>query len=342
MKNFRGVMLVKKLLKKVFLTAVLTTAFCMLTGFAPSKMQVNSKAVLRQEPTIRSARIGILEAGEFVRVTEETENGWYQIMYNDDAAYVKQNYLTAIPLKINALGDSMTAGAVVQDKNNIYFNVVGILCGAQETRNYGVNGTTMAGIMPTNFVDRAMFMEKDANLILVLGGTNDFYFNIPIGTDFDRNYFTFYGAMNMLCSRLQLVYPDSDIVFMTPLHRVDEFGEVNENGNTLEEYAFAISQVCSEYGIPVIDLYHEDKLNFGTNKELYMPDGLHPDDLGQMTIGYYVADRLKELGIVYGDKPQADDSIFQMGVGQETVSGNDLTGEAMTDTVVPEDIQQEG
>lgn len=316
----------KKLMKKALLMSMLLAAFCMLTGFAPSKMQVNKKAVIRQEPAIRSARVGTLELGEFVRVMEETENGWYQIHYNDGAAYVKKNYLTPLPMKINALGDSMTAGAVVHDKNNLYFNVVGILCGAQEARNYGSNGTTMAGIMPTNFVDRAMFMDKDASLILVLGGTNDFYFNIPIGTDLDRNYFTFYGAMHMLCTRLKTVYPDSDIVFMTPIHRADEFGEVNTNGNTLEEYAAVIAQVCSEYQIPVIDLYHEDKLNFGTNKELYMPDGLHPDDLGQMAIGYYVTDRLKDLGIVYGDAPQADDSIFQIGMEQEGVSGNDLIG----------------
>lgn len=331
----------KKLSKKLFLTVLLCAAFCVLTGFTYGKMQVNSKAVLRQEPTIRGARIGTLEAGEVVRVTGETEDGWYQIHHNDQTAYVKQNYLTPLPLKINALGDSMTAGAVVQDKNNLYFNVVGILCDAQAVRNYGENGTTMAGIMPSNFVDRSMFMDKDANLILVLGGTNDFYFNIPIGTDFDRNYFTFYGAMHMLCSRLKMVYPDSDIVFMTPLHRADEFGEVNDNGNTLEEYATVILQVCSEYGIPVIDLYHEENLNFGTNKELYMPDGLHPDDLGQMAIGYYVADCLKNLGIVYGERLQTDDSISQNDAMAETVSGNDLTGEAMTETAVPEDGEQD-
>ncbi len=296
---------------KTYVLFILTLIFMCLTGFAPSKMIVNSRAILRQAASIKSPKIGTLEAGEIVRVTA-TDGVWYEIAYGEEVAYVKQNYLTALPWKINALGDSMTAGAVVQDKNNLYFNVVGILCGAEESRNYGSNGTTIAGIMPTNFVDRAMFMEKDANLVLVLGGTNDFYYNIPLGTDQDRTYFTFYGAVHMLCSRLQAVYPDSDIVFMTPLHRVDEFGEVNKNGDTLEEFAFVIKQVCGEYGIPVLDLYHEEQLNFGTNKELFMPDGLHPDDLGQMAIGYYVADQLKELGIVYGDRPEVSDEVLQM------------------------------
>ncbi|MBO5292761.1 MAG: SH3 domain-containing protein [Lachnospiraceae bacterium] len=319
----------RRLGKKMLLFLLLGTAFCMLTGFAPSKMLVNSKAIVRQEPTIKGARIGTLEAGEVVRVTAATENGWYQINMGETDAYVKQNYLTEIPWKINALGDSMTAGAVVHDKNNLYFNVVGILCGAQEARNYGSNGTTIAGIMPTNFVDRSMFMEKDANLVLVLGGTNDFYYNIPLGTDQDRTYFSFYGAMHMLCSRLKMVYPDSDIVFMTPLHRVDEFGEINQNGNTLEEYADVIMQVCSEYDIPVIDLYHEDRLNFGTNKELYMPDGLHPDDLGQMAIGYYVADKLKDMGIVYGDRPEVDMSLIM----PQTVETTEMDGnQAVSET----------
>ena len=320
----------KKRGKKLFIFTFLITAFCMLTGFAPSKMIVNSRAVLRQETDIRSARIGTLEAGEIVRVTAAKENGWYEIAYGEEVAYVKQNYLTAIPWKINALGDSMTAGAVVHDKNNLYFNVVGILCGAEECRNYGSNGTTIAGIMPTNFVDRSMFMEKDANLVLVLGGTNDFYYNIPLGTDQDRTYYTFYGAMHMLCSRLKAVYPDSDIIFLTPLRRVDDFGEINKNGNSLEEYATVIMQVCGEYGIPVIDLYHEEKLNFGTNKELFMPDGLHPDDLGQMAIGYYVADKLKEFGIVYGDRPEVSDDIFQM--SQETGDAEQSGIDYMTDT----------
>ncbi|NLL79334.1 MAG: SH3 domain-containing protein [Clostridiales bacterium] len=316
----------KGIWEKAVILMILCMSYGILTGYAPSRMIVNSRAVVRQEASIKSARLGTMEAGEIVSVTASTENGWYQIRYGEGAAYVKQNYLTAIPWKINALGDSMTAGAVVHDKNNLYFNVVGILCGAEEARNYGSNGTTIAGIMPTNFVDRSMFMEKDANLILVLGGTNDFYFNVPLGTDQDRTYFTFYGAMHMLCSRLKTVYPDSDIVFMTPLHRVDEYGEVNKNGNSLEEYAAVIMQVCSEYGIPVIDLYHEQKLNFGYNKELYMPDGLHPDDLGQMAIGYYVSDKLCELGIVYGEKPEVDDSLFQVQPPEAvpSVSGNDL------------------
>lgn len=288
--------------KKRLLLGALCIGFLMLTGFAPSRMVVNHFVNVRTMPTSRSEKLGSLEAGEVVQVTGKTENGWYKINYGEQPAYVSGNYLTALPLKINALGDSITQGAVVFDNNNLYFNVVGILCGAEAVRNYGANGTTISGIMPTNFVDRSLFMDKDANLIFVLGGTNDFYYNVPLGTNADTTYFSFYGSLHLLCQRLQLLYPQSDIVFLTPLKRADEFGMTNTIGLSLENYVAAIQDVCGQYGIPVVDLYHEPQFDYEYRTDLYMPDGLHLDDLAHMELGHYITEKMVEMGIVYDDQ----------------------------------------
>lgn len=292
--------------KKRLALILLCAGYLALTGFAPSRMIVNHFVNVRAMPTARSEKLGSLEAGEIVHVAGITENGWYRFRYGEQEAYVSSNYLTALPLKINALGDSITQGAAVHDANNLYFNVVGILCGAETVRNYGANGTTISGIMPTNFVDRSMFMDTDASLVFVLGGTNDFYYNVPLGTNADTTYFSFYGSLHLLCQRLQLLYPQSDIVFLTPLKRADEFGMINTLGLSLEDYVAAIMDVCGQYGITVVDLFHESQFDYEHRTDLYMPDGLHLDDLSHMELGYFLTDKLVEMGIVYDDQPKEE------------------------------------
>ncbi len=212
--------------------------------------------------------------------------------------------------KINFLGDSITEGSAVADKeNNIYWQRVANMEGAI-TRGYGVGGTRIARKrVPSSsarndldFIKRTDDMDPDADIIVVFGGTNDFgHGDAPIGKFTDRTEYTFYGAMHILCNKLIEKYPAAQIVFMTPLHRLSEDKMINENGQPLETnlegFRNIIIEVARYYSIPVLDLWSVSGLQPKVDviKQTYMKDGLHPNDLGHKLIADKLIGFLKTL-----------------------------------------------
>ena len=204
--------------------------------------------------------------------------------------------------KINFLGDSITEGCGTSaGADTTFWSVLGRRTGAV-VRGYGIGGTRIArqqkpGDERTDqyFLSRVAQMDPDADIVVVLGGTNDFgHGDAPFGTMADRTPDTFYGAMHALCLALLERYPQAEIVIMTPLHRLSENALINDCGlriaATLEEYVEAERRVAAYYSLPVLDLYRVSGLQPAVPalRERYMPDGLHPNDAGHARI----ADRL--------------------------------------------------
>ena len=204
--------------------------------------------------------------------------------------------------KINFLGDSITEGHGTSDWGTKPFHqLLRIRCGLAEARNYGKGGTKIARLpvvtdhpFDQDFNLRAPDMNHDADAVVVFGGTNDFgHGTIPLGDMESRDIHTFYGGLHSLCTFLINTYKDKPIIFMTPLHRLNEVLDHNnrvKDGNTnarpLVEFVRAVREVCEFYGIPVLDLYRDCAL-YGQNWawcEKYMPDGLHPSDAGHELI----------------------------------------------------------
>jgi lysophospholipase L1-like esterase len=178
-----------------------------------------------------------------------------------------------------------------------------------EARNYGIGGTRIAKQIKPSASARwdldfcAIFsqMDDDADLIVVFGGTNDFgHGDAPIGAFEDRNSDTFYGACHCLMSGLIKKYPDARIVFMTPLHRISEDNTVKENGLSglkLIEYVNIIKEVAEFYSLPVLDLWSVSGLQPKVDviKEKYVPDGLHPNDLGHEKMAEVIGNYLSKI-----------------------------------------------
>ena len=204
--------------------------------------------------------------------------------------------------KINFLGDSITEGHGTSDWGTKPFHqLLRIRCGLAEARNYGKGGTKIARLpvvtdhpFDQDFNLRAPDMNHDADAVVVFGGTNDFgHGTIPLGDMDSRDIHTFYGGLHSLCTFLINTYKDKPIIFMTPLHRLNEvldhnnrIKDGNKNARPLVEFVRAVREVCEFYGIPVLDLYRDCAL-YGQNWawcEKYMPDGLHPSDAGHELI----------------------------------------------------------
>ena len=207
---------------------------------------------------------------------------------------------------INFLGDSITEGHGTSDNaTKPYHQILKANVGLAEARNYGVGGTKIARLpvitdhqFDQDFNLRAETMNTDADAVVVFGGTNDYgHASIPLGTFDNKDIHTFYGGMHNLCLYLIKNYVGKPIVFMAPLHRLQEAKLDNPNSSPLQAFVDAQREVCEYYSIPVLDLYKEGGMpgNIWAWCEKYMPDGLHPNDAGHVLIAHKLQKFLENL-----------------------------------------------
>ena len=218
---------------------------------------------------------------------------------------------------VNFLGDSITEGSGVTDIENCrYDNRLKVMLELGKINNYGVGGSRLAHqTIPSEkprydqcFCGRAYEMDKDADVVIVYGGVNDYlHGDAPIGEEGDKTPATFCGGVYFLMNFLKETYPDKPIVFMTPAHcyRVDYGHDYAPSTNykkkadalPLKGYVDIIERTGKSFGIPVLNLY--DKLGIDPNKredtEKYTTDGLHFNDLGHGVIAELLADFLRAL-----------------------------------------------
>lgn len=213
-------------------------------------------------------------------------------------------------LNINFLGDSITEGCGTVDMANRFTNRIALNTGAA-CRNYGIGGTRIAlqhtpsvePIWDRDFCTRVYEMDRDADVVVVFGGTNDYgHGDAPFGTDSDRTADTFCGALHVLYTSLGEAFPKSKIVILTPLHR---HGEDNPYGDgckqvpthPLADYVAQIRKTAEDYGYPILDLFETSELNPNLPgvTERYVPDGLHPNDAGHALLAQQIVRFLQDL-----------------------------------------------
>lgn len=216
-------------------------------------------------------------------------------------------------LKVNFLGDSITEGYGVNDWDNCRFdNRLAKMCQLAAHNNYGVGGSRLAHqIHPSEkprydlcFCGRAYIMDTTADMVIVYGGVNDYiHGDAPFGEIGDTTPATYCGGVYFLMNYLREIYGDKPIVFMTPARcflrkQVDDlYPSCHEKktvpGKPLLAYVEVIQETAKQFGIPVLDLYHNlgldphDEEIFNT----YTLDGLHYNDIGHGVI----AEKLKEF-----------------------------------------------
>lgn len=207
-------------------------------------------------------------------------------------------------LKINFLGDSITEGHGCSSIETCFASKIAAEYGTV-TRNYGIGGTrisrqTTPSEWPRHDLDfpsRVDEMDADANVIVVFGGTNDFgHGDAAFGEFSDRTVWTFCGALHVLYTALLEKYPGKTIVVLTPLHRESE-SIPNMHGKVLEDYVDMIRKIAGYYSLPVLDLWACSGIQpaVPVMKEMYMPDGLHPNDAGHVILAGKIAKFIESL-----------------------------------------------
>lgn len=185
-----------------------------------------------------------------------------------------------------AMGDSITDG----NAGTPYPTIIG------EKWGMTVNNIASSGkwLSTYNGMEGIPINCGETDYITFWGGINDFKGSdaVPLGTmeDAPARDTTFYGALHYICRTLIAAHPKAKIGFITPMRCVfkefDEENQTNANGNTLDQFADAMIEVCGYYGIPVLDMFRENNMSpyISAINSRYYADGLHPNSEGYVRL----------------------------------------------------------
>lgn len=149
-------------------------------------------------------------------------------------------------------------------------------------------GETVDGLARIDF--------STVELTMIEHGLNDFYAGVPLRNEEDpMDEYTFAGALRSSLEALRKTNPDMRIVLITPTYTWMLAGpytceEFDAGYGNQEAYVAEEIQIAAEYGVEVIDVYHD----FFPHEEwddwkMYTMDGLHPNEAGRRLIAEKIA-----------------------------------------------------
>ena len=247
-----------------------------------------------------------------IKETDETGSNFFHTFGSEcsSGAIVKEDESVWEDADVTFVGDSITAGSGTDKTYQEYIAEKIPFASVTEMGVAGscISSTSDYGSKNQPLSERYMNIPE-SDLIVIFMGTNDYGHETPLGTIDDKTDVSFYGALNVVIEGLRTLYPDSQIVFVTPLHRYG-FGTSsitgekftydylpNGRGHTLADYVHAMVEVCEAYNVPIIDLYSTCDINpaVAAARNAYMPDGLHPNAAGHEKIAEIMLSRLDEI-----------------------------------------------
>ncbi len=171
-----------------------------------------------------------------------------------------------------AIGDSITRSQRFAPVP--YSETVKSILGLNDAQNVAVSGSTLIdGASNRDCIYNQIALGKDADIISLLGGVNDYSANAKLGTIDSEDETEIFGALNRIVSRLKEKYNGKFIFIMTPLKCISKTGK-NSAGVELLDIVNAIKSVGNKYSIKVLDLYNECEFSNETDPD--NSDGLHP------------------------------------------------------------------
>ena len=202
-------------------------------------------------------------------------------------------------------GDKVTWATIFTDYlRNYNINLVNSAVGGSGI-GHGYSGTARYSDKEYNSIYDLVTdgtLETDADIIIILGGTNDWKSGTPLGELGDNTYDTAYGALKLIVEYISS-HTSALIILATPPQRynyydserpTNSYGEpLNGNNVTLREYCEAWTNTADLYGIPCLNLHSElgwNKLNVHN----FCYDGLHPNLKGDEWIAQNIAGEVKK------------------------------------------------
>lgn len=203
------------------------------------------------------------------------------------------------------LGDSITEGIngeTGQADGLTYPEVVKEVLGAEAVYNLGVGGSTIGDYWTAAMVNRYREIPENTDIIVVYGGLNDVFSgtDITMGdlTTLEDN--TFCGDLDTLLEGIQIYYPNSRLIVVTPMDSVtiEEVRKLNPEMEPIEDYVNAILTLAEKHDAAVIDLFHNNFMNSYDKGvyDAYVP-GCHPVDEGYQILGEHIAKEIIRISL---------------------------------------------
>lgn len=256
---------------------------------------------------------------EFMVVAGNTMPPSYIPYGESTTGKINEKFLPAMAVsklfnKYVAVGDSNTRGFIPRNHPNTggQLNSYAMVTGAQialEFFNYGVDGARLTGDM----IDVIDTLPNDADLITIMGGTNDFRGGVQLGTIDDTTKNTYYGALKIISQKLISKYHTdragtglnpATIVWLTPFKLLkDGAWQYDES---IQNWVKAVKEVAAYYSIPTLDMNnlsminpHLDRILQGTNPagnfNPLIPDGIHLTERGHQLAASVLTGYLRGL-----------------------------------------------
>ena len=205
------------------------------------------------------------------------------------------------------LGDSITAASVAKGEH--YYELIAQRNSLKEGENYisiardGAKVTYSTGYGGSQLTEIPK-INKNATLITLLLGINDFQFNSPLGTCWRaegkelidiptrvEDCTDFSKAVVYMVYNLIKRCPKATIVWVLPLRKKGV--RVNNNGDYLEDFWKVIADVCEYFSCAVIKIAKESTLlNPNNENSGAFGDGVHPNKLGNLIMSYLIENQL--------------------------------------------------
>lgn len=198
-----------------------------------------------------------------------------------------------------AMGDSLTAQGTWQP--------IPVGDFVLRMSNFGVGGSKVAGGAASAMWQdaRVNLLPTTARLVTVLGFTNDWVQSTPLGTIDGTDTNTFYGALNVMHSKIAARCPLARIAYISapysemldPEARGWPNGYTNAIGLTIGDYAEAMRLWTAANGHALFDVNALCGINAGNITTYMTNDGnlIHPNAAGGALIGAVVSNGIRGL-----------------------------------------------
>ncbi len=145
------------------------------------------------------------------------------------------------------------------------------------------------------FIDLDKGNAPTPDVIIFSYGTNDELINMGDADTALRgdnlnevNVFTMAGALRWSLDTIKIIFPDAKIYVALALQSTRN----GQNANNLKKME-VIKKVCEAKGVTYFDCYNESGITV-ENHEIYLSDGLHPNEAGKVIHGGYIMKKLEE------------------------------------------------
>ncbi len=227
-------------------------------------------------------------------------------------------------LKVLFCGDSITRATV---DNKGWPGRIAERYNFRACENLGVPGAFVSQQTAKNILSQvrsARAKHKDADIIILHGGTNDAWQDLPIGvmtegfepSAFDKN--TFGGGLENLLYYTKGMYPDAAVGFIVNF----KFKNAPSKLEAMEPYVDLTIQILEKWDVPYADLYHNETLAKRLKTGTHFRDDInvHPNAKGYDILTPFIASWMEETFIKKAEVTTVPETTIPQTTAPETTA----------------------